>query len=183
MKALFFEDPFWLYGLLIIAEAVLVTLWWRGRERAQALRCFVPLGLGVVVFAVATLVVTDREKIQRATKQLVDNVTAGRVDTLEKLLDEDFRGTFRGRTMNRTQTLVEARRVMAMVGIKAVEIKKQDIQVKGPDAHQRLQTLIRYGGKVGGAGRVPVLWRIHWIRTKAGWKIYEVSEPQLTMGL
>ncbi len=181
MKALFFEDPFWLYGLLLVAAAVLGTVWWRTRERAHALRLLIPVGLAGVVFAVSTLVVTDREKIQAATEALVSSVKAGRLDAFETYLDRDFRGHFRGRAMNRDQTLQEARQILTQAGVGDVDIKKNDIEVKGPDARQRLQVLVDYHGP-GARGRLPVLFQIHWIRTEQGWRIYEVAEPEFRVG-
>jgi len=38
MKALFFEDPFWLYGLLVMVEGVGLVIWRRQRTRKSALR-------------------------------------------------------------------------------------------------------------------------------------------------
>ena len=182
MKELFFEDPLWLYVLLFIAEVVMVWLWSKSRERAALLRCLIPLGLAGVVFAVATLVVTDREKIQRATDELVADAKAGRLTAFERWLDREFQGTFRSKPMNRDQALAEARRVLGRGSIKDIEIQKNEIKVQGADAYQRLQTAIRFSGG-GFSGRLPMMWRIHWIRTTEGWRIYEVSEPQIGMSM
>lgn len=176
MKAMLFEDPFWIYGALIIAEAVLAARWWRTRERRHALWMLLPLGIGVGVFALATLVETDREKIQRSTQEIVVHVQARKTDAIEALLDEDFRGTFQGQAMDRKEAMDRLRQVLSQGSVGAVEIKKNEVEVRGPEAHQKLNTVIELRGGMG-QGRLPVNWQIHWIRVGGQWKIHEVAEP------
>lgn len=178
MKALLFEDPFWLYGILAMMEAVLAWLWWRGRERAQALRLLVPLGLGVLVFAVSTLVVTDREKIQRATKELVSHVQERRVAEVEAYLDEEFRATFQGRGLDRKEALAKLAHLLSQGRVGAVEIKQNEVEVNGPEATQRLSTVIELRGGFG-QGRLPVHFLLRWVKTGKTWRIFEIAEPSI----
>ncbi len=174
MKALLFEDPFWLYGMLAVAAAVLLWRWWRTRRRAHGLWAGLPLALGLGVFAVSTLVVTDREEIQAATRAIVDAVADGRTGPLQTYLDRDFRATLGGRTFDRDSALRRVREALDRGEVKKVEIAKNEVQVQETDAFQRLLTHIRHR-----QGRLPVLWQVHWIRTEQGWRIYDVKEPRI----
>lgn len=178
MKSLLFEDPFWLYGFLLLAGIVLVVRWYRTRERRHALWVLAPAGLGVLVFALATLVVTDREKIQAATREIVSHVQGRRAEAIAPYLDQEFRATFQGRGMDPAQAMAQLREALARGGVGEVVIKESEVEVKGPEAHQRLFTLIELRGGLG-QGRLPVHWQIHWVRSGGRWRIYEVAEPRI----
>ena len=181
MKSLLFEDPFWLYGILGIAFLVLLTSWWRNRDRAHTLRLAVPAGLIGLLFLVSTLVVTDREKIQRATRDVAAAVQAGDVDRVAVWLDRELQATYHGTALNRAQAVARLRSVLGQVRVATVKIQKNEIAVKGPRAFQRLLTWIEVTGRAV-QGRVPVRWRVHWVRTASGWRIYEVEEPRIGVG-
>ncbi|MDY0002801.1 MAG: nuclear transport factor 2 family protein [Polyangia bacterium] len=178
MKALFFEDPFWLYGFLLVAEAALAARWWRTRERRHALWLLFPLGLAAVLVALSTLVVTDREKIKEATSEIIAHVQARRIEAIEAHLDEDFRVSFQGRGMDRAEALRELGQALSRGGVGEVVIKENEVEVKGPEARQRLLTLIELRGGFGN-GRLPVHWQLHWVRVGGRWRIHEVAEPRI----
>jgi hypothetical protein len=178
MKELLFEDPFWLYVLLVLAESILLWIWKSQRTRQAAIRLLVPAGLGALVFAVATLVVTDREKITRATHEIVETVSSGQISTLEKYLDKDFHGTFRGESLNRAKTLARARDALRRFSIRKVELKRLEVKVSGQTATVRMLTGIRAGGRKM-RGQFPVIWRIEWIKRGKQWTILSAGEPRL----
>ena len=178
MKQLFFEDPLWLYVLLILAESILLLVWKRPRTRQTATRLLIPAAFGALVFAVATLVVTDREKITRATHEIVETVSSGQTSTLEKYLDNDFHGTFRGESLNRAKTISRARDALHRFRIRKVEVKRLEVKVSGQTATVRMLTGIRAGGREV-RGQFPVIWRIEWIKRGKDWRILSASEPRL----
>ena len=178
MKSLLLEDHFWLYGFILLAGVVLALRWWRTRERRHALWILLPTGLGAVVFTLSTLVVTDREKIQRATKDIVAHAKGQRIEEIGAFLDEDFRVTLHGQGLDRAEALDRLRQALSQGGVGTVEIKENDVEVKGPEAHQRLVVLVELRGGLG-QGRLPVHFRIHWIRVGGRWRIHEVAEPRI----
>lgn len=178
MKALLFEDPFWLYGFLLVAAVVLALRWRRTRDRRHARWILLPVGLAVLVFALSTLVVTDREKIQGATREIIAHVQSRRADSIEAFLDEDFRASLHGEGLDRAQAMKKLRQALSQGSVGEVEIKENEVEVKGPEANQRLLTLIELRGGLG-QGRLPVLWQIHWVRVGGRWRIHEVAEPRI----
>lgn len=178
MKQLFFEDPFWLYVLLILAESILLWIWRRQRTRQAATRLLIPAALGALVFAVATLVVTDRERITRATHEIVETVSSGQTSALDKYLDADFHGTFRGASLNRDQTLARARDALRRFRIQKIEVRRLEVKVSGRTATVRMLTGIRAGGREV-RGQFPIIWRIEWIKRGKQWNILSAAEPRL----
>jgi len=178
MKALFFEDPFWLYGLLVLAEGVLLVIWRRQRTRPSAIRLLVPPALAALIFAVATLVVTDRERITAAVHEIAKDVASGRSAALEKYLDEDFHMSLGGKPMGKAKTLKRARRVMARSRITKVKIKRLQIDVSGGTATLRMITAIRVEGG-GFRGGVPLVWNLRWIKRGGQWRILESAQPRI----
>ncbi len=178
MKALFFEDPFWLYGLLTMTQVVLVVIWHRQRTRKSALRLLVPPALGLLIFAVATLVVTDRERITKAVHDIGKDVASGQTRALEKYLDEDFHMTLHGKAFGKAETLKRARKVMGTSRITKVQIKRLQIEVSGGTATLRMITAIRVKGG-GFQGGVPLVWNLRWIKRGKQWRILEASQPRI----
>jgi hypothetical protein len=181
-KSVLFEDPFWLYVLLAMVEAVLLVFWWKDRVREKALRLLYPVGVGIVIYALAALVVTDREKILRAVYEIGRDVTAGRTVALAKYLDEDFRGTFEGEEIDREKALAMAKRRIKAHGVAEVTFKKVVVEVKGKRATLRMLTLIKLQ-MFGRRDRLPLQWDMEWIKRGKRWKIYRAARPRVSLQL
>jgi ketosteroid isomerase-like protein len=178
MKTLFFEDPFWLYALLVMAEVVLLLIWRRQRTRTSGLRLLVPPALAALIFGVATLVVTDRERITAAVHEIAKGVAAGQTTALEKYLDDDFHMTLGGPSFGKAKTLARASKVMRTSRITKVKIKRLQIEVKGDTATLRMITAIRVEGG-GFRGGVPLVWILRWIKRGKQWRILESTQPRI----
>jgi ketosteroid isomerase-like protein len=177
MRSLFFEDPFWLYGLLVMVEGVLLLIWRQQRTRASALRLLVPPALAALIFAVATLVITDRERITAAVHEIAQDVAAGQTTALEKYLDDDFHMTLNGQSLGKPQTLERARKVMARSRLTKVKIKRLQIEVSGGTATLRMITPLRVEGG-GFQGNIPLVWSLRWIKRGKQWRILESAQPR-----
>jgi ketosteroid isomerase-like protein len=178
MKTLFFEDPFWLYAMLVMAEVVLLLIWRRQRTRRSGLRLLVPPVLAVMIFGVATLVVTDRERITTAVHKISKDVAAGQTTALEKYLDDDFHMTLHGRSFGKAKTIARAIKVMRTSRITKVTIKRLQIDVQGDTATLRMITAIRVDGG-GFQGGVPLVWNLRWIKRGKQWRILEATQPRI----
>ena len=178
MKTLFFEDPFWLYALLVMAEVVLLLIWRRQRTRRSGLRLLVPPGLAVLIFGVATLVVTDRERITAAVHEIAKDVAAGQTTALEKYLDDDFHMTLYGRSFGKAKTIARANKTMRTSRINKVTIKRLQIEVTGDTAAMRMITAVRVEGG-GFRGGVPLVWTLRWIKRGKQWRILEATQPRI----
>ncbi len=178
MKALFFEDPFWLYGLLVMVEGVGLVVWRRQRTRKSALRLLVPPALAALIFAMATLVVTDRERITAAVNEIAKDVTARQTWALEKYLDDDFHMILNGQSMGKAQTIARARKVMATSHISKVQIRRLQIEVRGGLATLRMITAVSVK-RDGYGGAVPLVWNLRWIKRGKQWRILESTQPRM----
>jgi hypothetical protein len=178
MKHLFFEDPFWLYAMLVLAEGVLLVIWNRDRTRTTALRLLVPPALGALIFAVATLVVTDRERITAAVHEITRDVTNGQVTVLERHLDDDFHMRLGGKPLGKAETVAHARRALARTRITKVDLKRLQVEVSGETATVRMITAIRVEGG-GFRGGVPLVWHLRWIKRGKQLRILESTQPRI----
>lgn len=177
MKSLFFEDPFWLYALLLMAEGVLVTLWRRRGDRKSALRLLIPPAMAALIFALATLVVTDRERIKEATQKLVAGLNAGRTTELASRLASDFRGTFRGmKPLKRGETLERVQKALRQHGVAKITIKSLKVKVRGDQATVHLVTMIELRGKMF-RGKIPARWTLQWVKQGKRWLIRDARGP------
>ena len=181
-KSVLFEDPFWLYVLLAMVEAVLLAFWWKDRVREKALRLLYPVGAGIVAYALAALVVTDREKIMKAVYEIGRDVAAGRTVALAKYLDEEFRGNYEGEEIDRKKTLGLARRRIKAHGVTEVAFKKVVVEVKGTRATLRMLTLIKLQ-MFGRLDRLPLQWEMEWIKRGKRWTIYRGVRPRVSLQL
>jgi len=183
IKSVLFENPTYLLIALAAAEVVLGFLWWdrraerNGRTYLYALA--VPPVLAAALLLAAALVVTDRERITQAAKEIAADVTQGRRDALERYLDDNFVCRFEGGHVNRQMvlTLVEAQKRVYAIG----EIEISSVTVDFDDANyatMRVTTHMTGRDRDLGAnftGRV--LFTVKWIKRNDGWKVLECEEP------
>ncbi len=91
-----FEEPFWLAITLLPVLFVLWGIWNRTRTTSAARALLAGLIAAPLLFVTQWLVVTDREKLERTTKQLSQAVERSDIDGVIKLIDPDvkFDGTY-----------------------------------------------------------------------------------------
>ena len=177
MKSLFFEDPFWLYALALLAEVVLVIQWRRRGDRQSALRLLIPPAAAALIFALATLVVTDRERLQEATRKIVKTLNAGQTSELASRLTSDFKGTFRGQPpFTREQAVGQIKTAFQLNGVPKITIESLKIEVTGKVATARILTLIELHGRLF-HGRFPARWTLEWVKEGGRWLIRDARGP------
>jgi len=85
----FAENPVWVYVVLAAAEAVLVLLWRRGVVKRTILLAVCPV-LAIAVVAVSTLIVTDRERIEKLTEEVVSHAERLDIPAISDYVDDDY---------------------------------------------------------------------------------------------
>ncbi len=186
IKTALFEDPFFIYVILALAAAAVIALWRTGgcSRGWLATRLLVVASLAGGIFAIERLVVTDREQIQLALRDIAVSVPAGRIDHAMSYLDENYRGW--GRTSAgaspAVRGIVAGAVKLAIANYRIQEIRllgKPRIEVDGkpaiPLAGCKVSVLILY--KYEGTPSKHVLaWNVTWIKRPEGWRI-ESAEP------
>ncbi len=176
----FLEEPWAVYLLLGIAEIVLAIIWYERRTRRCAFLLAVPPSLAVAVFAIATLVVTDREQIIAAADQICSEISRGDFDAVGSRLDDDFSGYW----LDKQAALVAGKAAAGEFGIAGVSITQKEVTVAGRNATMQAMTVItfRHPGETR-EQRTALVWDIGWVKRDGKWLIRTVQEPRAALGL
>ena len=177
MSALLFENPFWLYVLLIVAEGVLLGIWRQKRDAKSLRRLLIPPAIAALLFALSSLVVTDREKILEATGEIAKGFNAHSTEALGRYLDDDFHLQLSGQSLDKKATLAKARDGLRQAGLRKLEIKKTKIDVNGAHATMRMLTVVTLQGSFA-RGTFPIIWQLKWVKRGKHWKILSAQQPQ-----
>jgi len=147
--------------LLLVAVVVFLMLNARGRVRPALLSAALIVVLAGVLFAVASIVDTDRERISARTRELVGVVTAVDRAGMEEILADGLvtRATRVPRNATKDQVIAI---VESEVGVKyrasAHEFLDLQAAMYGPRVG-RTQTRVRVSSEYGG---IPSWWLIDW---------------------
>lgn len=174
LRRAFFEDPLYAYIALAFAELVLAAIWHETRNRKWLAALAGPVVLAVAVWAVATLVVTDREQILEATHRIAREAEAGSVAAAEEFLDDGYRGY----GLNKAGVLGVGRGFLAAYRVQRVGFTRLEVTVNGDEAALHAGTIITIEG-----GKAAVAWDVRWAKRPAGWRIVEVAPPQSKLEL
>jgi len=182
-----FEDPLYVYISLAIAELVVAAIWYERRTRRTAASLAAPLVLAGAVFALETLVVTDREEIIAALQLIAreaetDEGQAMPMDAARRYLDEqvrvDLADGYGGRNLTRQQAIGAGRSVARELAIRRVKLLKLTVEVDNGRAKAHFTTIITFVASELGQSRTSLIWDVHWLRRDAGWRIIRVEEPR-----
>ena len=176
VRTALFEEPLYVYLALAVAELVIAVLWHERRSMRLAAALIVPPALAGIVFAAATLVVTDREAILSAAGEIARDVAAGRSDAARKYLDDDFLAYYRGRRLGRSEAIEIARAERERYSIETIKLTNESVEVRDDVAEMRVTAVMNFGADIGGRRSVPVVFLLRWIRTPEGWLISEADD-------
>jgi hypothetical protein len=178
LKTTFFEDPTYVYVGLVLIEIGLAAVW-HGRRSGRLLAALAgPPVLAAAVFALSSLVVTQREEIIAAAKEIAEDLTSGGYAALERYLDEGFAGRFEAVDIDKAAAVEAARTNIRSYGVSQVLVKRTDVQVEGSYATMDVQTLIVWGD----GRRTPIHWTLLWARLPEGWRIRELKGYRFGVG-
>ena len=152
LQTALFEDPLGIYiALSIVAVLGLVSfLTWRTLKSAWPAAA--ALLAGAAVFAISTLVVTDREQIRTNCDEMIKAVNSRNMLIVEHFLDKDFAG--QGRYETRKQAIARLARDLKEYGITGVKHRILDLNVRDDLATMAVCSDIT-------SKRIPAM-RLHW---------------------
>ena len=192
LRQTFFEDPLYVYIGLAIVELAIAAVWHERRSRRLAGLLAAPLVLAAGVFALEALVVTDREQLTAALKQIAraactSGGNAPNVPTVAIHLDEkvrvDLPAEYGGMRLTKEQAIAAGQTVAERFTIKSVKFTKIEIEVTNARAETRVVTILRFGGTEIGEQRTSLIWNIHWAKREGGWRILRVDTPSFGLEL
>jgi hypothetical protein len=174
LRTTFFEDPLYVYIALAFAELVLAAIWYERRNRRWTLALLAPVVAGGVVWAVSTMVVTDRERIVSAARRIARDLEVGSVASAGEYLDDNYRGL----GLDKQGALAAGKAAIGAYRIRSIRFTRLSVEVESRQAAMRAATVIEYSAREFGSAQSPLVWRVRWIKRPVGWRILEVEEPQ-----
>jgi len=179
MSETFFENPLYVYLALGFCELVLAVIWHERRAKTWGLAMLVPPVLAAVVALVAHLVVTDREQILRAARDIAQAVETNQLERIPAHLDDDFISNVPRMRLTKADVLAAFRTETKKHAIRGVKFGRTTVEIAGREAEMHTVTVIIYGEK--GEGRLWMIWDVLGFKRAGGWKILEVR--QLRQGI
>ncbi len=174
LKRMLLEDPTWLYVGLSVVLLVQLVLWRSSRSRRALVGLAVPVGLAVAVFAISTLVQTDREQIIESSEQIVEHFNQGQYTEILPYFDDQFTTSLPwGSIPDALIESAEAR--VAQAGIREVKITNIRVVVSGNFADSVVNVLI-----TSEAGNVPTVWTLRWAKIGEMWKIRAITDYEVS---
>ena len=132
--------------------------------------CFLVL-LGVMFFALDWFVVTDREEVKSILSNITTSFRSGNVEKQQYVIDENYHGFL----TTKTALIKAAMREGKKDRIESVGVSFQSVKVTGSRAEMQIKTNIRLNtGQI-----IPMRWTIYWGKSSDGWKITEISTPNI----
>ena len=175
IKRLLFEDPMYLYVALGLTEAVLAIRWRQRGTRRSALALVVPAALALCVLTLDWQVVTDREQIIGASREIARDLQAGSVAAAERYLHEDFSGYYQ----TKQNVLAQGRRAIEVHKPKLIRLRNLQVSVTGRQAEMSVTTVVEPGAGEFAGQQHPFNWSVRWVKVTAGgqqvWRIRDVT--------
>jgi hypothetical protein len=134
-----------------------------------------------LVFTVATLVVTRREKLVSTLEAMAQQARQVNVDGVEPYLADDFHFVAERFRLDKEQSLKAARLAIAKHSVQSVVFKSRTMELAGDRATVRAVTQILGPAEFMGARNPLVVWTFYWRYGPDGWKLTQADQPELAM--
>lgn len=178
MYDLLFENPLWLYVALAAAELVLGIRWVRVRTRGAAVALAVPAALALAVMTADMLVVTDREKIQAAMKEIAVRLDHRDVAGVGQYLADDFGGHY----VTKDGALRAAQEALKTYNVRNIRASHGEVEMLDTQAKVIVRTTFDFDSEFG-KGSYTLKWRLLWAKRDGQWLIINAEPPQEAQGL
>jgi len=171
LQTALFENPLGIYIALAIFGALGLVSYQNWRTFKSLWPTVIALIAGAMVFAVSTLIVTDREQIRANCAEIAKAVNSRNMLIVERFLDKDFAG--QGRYPTRDKAIDRLARDLEEHRVTGVELRILNL-----NARDQLATMLVRSDVT--SDTIPVMrlnWRVIWIKRPTGWLVYKTKGP------
>ena len=175
LRKVFFENPFNVYVTLAFAELVLAGIWYQRRTPRRAIALLAPLLLAAATALTAHLVVTDREQIAAALKEMAGHVLDANAAALQQYIDEDYQGLV---AKDKSGLMVRAAATLRQYRFESIKLKSTEIKVSAKKANAKFTAEVVLTDHVLGGRPIPTDWEFLWVKTDDRWRIRQIKAPQ-----
>lgn len=174
MAELLFERPLSIYIALVFISLILGVFWVTSRNKKLLLAILIAVVLGGIVGLVAHLVVTDREIIIAAAKDIAQCVQDKQYDRILPHIDEDFRGRILDRRISKGTIAAIARSSVRQHSVLTIKFTRGEVEINGDTAEMDCRTMIIYGKE---NAKSPLSWDVTWIKRDDRWLVKSLDGP------
>ncbi len=174
MAELLFERPLSIYIALVFLTLILGVFWITSRNKKLLLAMGIIIALGGIVGVVAHLVVTDREIIIAAARDIAQCVQDKQYDRILPHIDEDFSGRILDRRINKGTIADTAKSKVQQHNVFTIRFSRAEVEINGDTAEMDCRTMIIYGKE---NTKSPLSWDATWIKRGDRWLVKSLSGP------
>jgi hypothetical protein len=171
LQTVLFENPLGIYIALAVFGALGLVSYQNLRTIRSARPTTFALVAAAAVFAISTLVVTDREAILAKSDDIAIAINTGDLIALEFSLADDFAGPDKYPT--RKKAISWLAKNIEKYEITSVKFKVLDLEVRDDLATMSLQTDV--SSELVSPMRLN--WLVVWAKRSAGWVVSNASGP------
>jgi hypothetical protein len=170
----FYEIPLWIPVTLAIGGLI---LFWTGLQRLEArLRV---AGMIVVIAAIALgaaswILESDREIVERQTRELLASIDKRDWNKTEQLLHPDFAIAGFG---NRQQILADLKRYSQEYELQNVRV----FNVKAAKPNPKIIATLTMLAELQKSPTGLIGWQLEWEKTSAGWQLLSADSPTIDL--
>lgn len=177
MSDLLLAVPWWLFATLILVGG---AVFWSGNNRQQKGPKYVGIALILLALLLKTIsffVETDKEKVERQTKEMVKAVQTRDWTTFASMLDPDVcLDVSTGTVFTNSKMLVEGAKLdCEKYNLTNVSARVTDVEQDPGGITVDLDTSSDMTVMMGMSATVPSSWKLVWDRTGKDWRLHEVT--------
>jgi hypothetical protein len=176
MRDLFLSPPWWLAAVVVIVGAVVFYSGNARRQNRVRLAGVIVALLGVVMFLVGFFVETDKQKVSRLTRELVQAVPAKDWPKMTALLDPDASLFVYS---NRQELVDGAKANVERWDVRSVTITSLTAKPDQTGFIVDAEVLVDAPNAVY---KSPTGWRFYWDKTGDDWHVHQI-EPLSSAGM
>jgi hypothetical protein len=180
MSEMIFAAPWWLPILLGLIAVVL--LWTGARRQQPGMKAagLVVVGVGILIIVLSALVETDREIVQRQTREFVAAVEEGDWPTVSSLLHPNASAAVLGAELSispREQIVQVAEAATSDYGLNSVRIRSLRLEQADTLMTAHLDAFTDQDATP--YPNLPSSWQLDWQQTAEGWFLHRITLVQI----
>jgi len=175
LSHLFFESPLELAILSVVMLLVAYAIWLRAESDRWRRRIWpIALALIAVLFTIQSLVVTQREELSNTLDDLIAAVGRRDPAAIRPIIAADYITD----EMDRAGLMSYIEAALEHVEIHDARAGTIQTDIDGDRATMEFSITATVRA-ANFADRIPSRWRLHWLRTPAGWRITQIEPLEI----
>jgi len=178
MTYLLFENPKYLLLFLVITDVVLIFFLKAIPFEKKKIIIIVIAILIPLIHIISRVIETDNEKVEKVLIEISQNSNKLQIDSITPFLDNTFNGEFNKKNYSKKEFIILLKDKVGKKIISAINFKKKSITFNKNKAESVIISFVDFT-TTEGAFRLPLRWKIKWVKQNDSWYIYNTQTPEI----